>query len=251
MRRRRALGLLLLRTPLNERSLQGPLVWAFRVLGLDVFGRGVDVAAVQRACRNILKALHPDVANRRGMLPSHEVFRLGDAAERVKAAKQRCEEFVSGAGPPLAVQRLHLAEVKNATLGSREFLVRWHAPPTDPARPVKRYVVSAVDPKFGMREVMIASIEPNFDVEQGRYLEEATWCEYLFSETQLDKMPQLFAQPFCSLSVVAANTVGSSSKTSLMVPISTTSGGARRQERLGINSFSGAEKPGRGSRGTR
>lgn len=191
------------------------------MLGLDPKGRGVDLAAVQRSCRNILKALHPDVANRRGVLTPSEMARLGNAAERVKAARQRCEEFLSGAEPPPPVQRLHLARVLNTTPGSREFLLRWKAPePSKPSRqPVKRFVVNAVDPKFNMREVMIASLEPNFDEESGRYLDKVAWTEYIFSERKLDKMPQLFQQPVAELSVACTNPKGSSPRATLKIPM--------------------------------
>lgn len=181
---------------LRKNPYGNPATWGFKVLGITAR----DQTSVQRGFRNLMRILHPDKAG--------SVQGVADAAELVREAKAACERCVSNEQPPGMPRDLH-ADWLSGDHGNRKFRVRWAPPPAlDPA-PVRKYLVQVLDPAYG-RFLTVATLEPDYSEELGRYISMEEITTYVLSEEDLQKMPKLWTQFEARVQVAAANQAGQS-----------------------------------------
>lgn len=210
---------------LSERSLEASRIaglsrgrfpteaaWGFAVLALEP--RSCDEAAVQRAYRLAMRRLHPD----RGAKGAPAEDRCaGDAMEAARAAKIACQRGLSRRLPP-SVPRSLRAMVLCATPGYRKFRLEWIPPQPCEAAPVSRYIVGVVDPAFG-RALKVATLEPDYSQEAGRFVPIEELASYLFVEEEMAKMPAVWRQDSFIAQVAAANDAGQSQWVTVQVPL--------------------------------
>merc|ERR1719487_271865 len=148
----------------------------------------------------MMKKLHPDRVAQSAA--------VGQAIETLREARDCCERALSRLEPPGPPRQL-AAVVLATTPGSRRVRLEWAAPGQREVAPVRRYSVAAVDPSYG-RAITVATLEPDYREELGRYVSVEEIRSYILAEEALQKMPSLFRQPTATFQVAAANEAGSS-----------------------------------------
>lgn len=177
--------------------------------GLAVLGAPPSLPAVQRAYRTLMKKLHPDKV---GSSPS-----AACAFESLHEAKRCCERYLSQQEPPGQPRGLK-ASTLCAVPGNRRIRLEWQPPDPDDNAPVRRYLVSALDPSYG-RPITVTTLEPDYSEEQHRFVPVEELSSFILAEDDLRKMPSLFQQPSLTLQVAAANEAGQSSWATIQVPL--------------------------------
>jgi len=187
-----------------------PAAWGFAVLGAEA----QDPASVQRTFRSLIRMLHPDRAGGASD-PRH-----GDAAAKVKEAKELCERFLTKKEPPQSPKDLR-STVLSAMPGRRAVKLQWTPPPMQDTAPVRRFLVQVLDPAFG-REVTVTVLEPDYreDLQRFQAMDELT--SYVFSEQEWQKLPQVWAQQSITFQVAAVNEVAQSPWAVMRVPLPAT-----------------------------
>merc|ERR1712060_273276 len=105
----------------------------------------------------------------------------------------------------------------SCTPGNRRVRLDWQAPVESANTPVRRYVVAVFDPTYG-RALTIATLEPDYDESQHRFVPIEELRSFVLAEQELKKMPRLFQQPMITFQVAAANETGQSAWTTLQAP---------------------------------
>lgn len=203
--------------PLVREAFPSQAAWGFSVLGISET-EGVDVLAVRSAYRALMKKLHPDRVGQSAA--------AARAIESLREARDCCERALSRLEPPGPPRNL-AASLLVTMPGSRRVRLQWEPPEAQEAAPVRRYLVAAVDPAYG-RALTVATLEPDYREELGRYVSVEELCSHTLVEEALQKMPSLFRQPFATLQVAAANEAGTSPWATLRVSLAETAASSRR-----------------------
>lgn len=168
-----------------------------------------DTPAVQKGFRNLMKRLHPDKV---GAFPS-----AARAVELVREAREVCERSLLRLSLPRVPSGLSSAPLC-ADVGRRQILLTWDPPRENPAAPVRRYVVAAVDPAYG-RALTIRTLEPDYDQELHRFVSISELTSFVLAEEELQKMPSLWQQSHATLKIAAMNEAGQSEWATISVPL--------------------------------
>jgi len=181
---------------LRRQSFRSPAAWGLEVLRAG----GCDIAAAQKGFRALMKRLHPDKAE--------QCPRVIRAAELVREAKEAVEKSLSRILPPPAPRTLRVS-VLGSVPGKRRLKLSWTAPAGGEDQPIARYVVAVLDPSYG-RELTVASLEPDYSPELGRFqpIEELT--AHVLDEQELQKIPRFWMQKAATVQVAAGNDAGQS-----------------------------------------
>jgi hypothetical protein len=178
-----------------------------------------------------MRKLHPDKA---GGVPG-----IDKAAEVARQARDVCERELSKEEPPNFVLDLHSAPL-NVSPGHRRFQLKWTAPRDHMHRPVRRYVVAAMDPAYG-RALTIAVLEPDYSEELRRFVSVEDLNSFVLAEEELQKMPALWQQANVTVQVAAANDTGQSPWATVQVSLAT---GMAVRPQLGMGARGIQQSPG-------
>lgn len=193
--------------PLRREAYSSLAAWGFAVLQVSP---SADKSAVSSAYRNLMKRLHPD---RVGHLPA-----VTQAIEAARQAREVCERALSQVEVPSAPLQL-TCRTLCVTPGQRRVQLDWK-PPRDVrgTAPIRRYLVAAVDPAYG-RALTVATLEPDYREELGRYVSVEEIRSHTLAEQSLQKMPGLFRQNVASFQVACANEAGQSPWSTIRVSL--------------------------------
>lgn len=195
---------------LHAEAYPNVVAWAYAVLGISrreaATSRG---AVVNRAYRSMMKQLHPDKVEQSPMVDK--------AIEVVREAREAVERSLLRQQPPLQPRALR-ATTLCSTVGQRRVKLLWKPPTELPDAPVTRYTVAIVDPAYG-RPLAVATLEPDYSQELGRFLPIEELTNFVLAEEELLKMPRFWQQSNGTVQVAAGNDAGHSSWSVLQVPL--------------------------------
>lgn len=182
--------------PLRRAWFPDGVTWGFSVLDIEEH----ELAAVQRAYRNLMKKLHPDkVGNSPG---------VDQAVEMIREAKELCERALSKEELPEAPRCLKSTMLCDIP-GRRRIRLSWSSPEPRVTRPVRRYIVAVVDPAYG-RALTIRTLEPDYNEDLRRFVPVEELDSYVLAEEELQKMPKFWQQARGTVKIAAANNIGQS-----------------------------------------
>lgn len=186
---------------LRPNSFPNAAAWGYAILNVSakeaVMSQGT---AATRGYRNLMKQLHPDKIEQSPM--------VSKAVDLVREARDAVERSLLRVQPP-AKPRQFQARLVNDRLGQRRLCLAWKPPLEQDGAPVARYIVAVVDPSYG-RALAVATLEPDYNQELGRFLPIEELTQYVLEEVELRKMPRFWQQVKATVQVAAGNDAGQS-----------------------------------------